>query len=169
MVELASVPLERALGPEVGGLYRDLHAAQGVDLHFGVGVEGFELGNGVAVDEHRVASAPGVFAGDVADVFYPRYGRRIRLEHWSAALNQGPVAAKKVLGRPVAYDQLPYFFSDQYDPGMEFRGWAPSFDLVVFRGDPASDDIEALLRAEQPVDVRRLTDPDVELASLAKS
>jgi 3-phenylpropionate/trans-cinnamate dioxygenase ferredoxin reductase subunit len=235
MVELALVPLERVLGPEVGALYRDLHAAHGVDLHFGVGVEGFEgrakvervrlsdgsvlpaevvvvgvgaaprdelaraagleLGNGVVVDEHLAASAPAVFAaGDVADVFYPRYGRRIRLEHWSAALNQGPVAAKNMVGRPVAYDQVPYFFSDQYDLGMEYRGWAPSFDRVVFRGDPASsefiafwlqgakvaaamnanvwdvgDDLEALLRAGQPVDPRDLSDPDVELSSLAKS
>ena len=233
MVELASVPLERVLGPEVGALYRDLHAAHGVDLHFGVGVEGFEgrgkvervrlsdgsalptdvvvvgvgatprdeiaraagleLGNGVVVDEHLATSAPAVFAaGDVADAFYPRYGRRIRLEHWSAALNQGPAAAKNMLGRPTVYDQVPYFFSDQYDLGMEFRGWAPTFDRVVFRGDPAGsefiafwlqggkvlaamnanvwdvgDEIEALLRAERPVDLRRLTDPDVELASLA--
>ena len=115
--------------------------------------------------------------------------------NWSSptARYQGAVAAKNMLGRPLAYDQVPYFFSDQYDLGMEFRGWAPSFDRVVFRGDPASSqfiafwlqdgkvlaamnanvwdggvEIESLLRGGQPVDLGRLTDPDVELASLAE-
>jgi len=233
MVELASVPLERVLGPEVGAVYRDLHAEHGVELHLGVGVEslrgtaaaeevrlsdgtvlpaeavvvgvgvtprvelartaGLTLDNGVVVDEHLATSAPGIYAaGDVANAFYPLYGTHIRLEHWSAALNQGPAAAKNMLGEPTAYDKVPYFFSDQYDLGMEYRGWAPSWDQVIFRGDPAAREfiafwvrrgrvlaamnanvwdageaLEALIRAGRPLDPAHLVDPDVDLASLA--
>lgn len=232
MVELAAVPLERVLGPEVGAVYRDLHQSHGVDLHFGVGVEaivgsqtveavrlsdgtvlaatavvvgvgvtprvelaeaaGLTVNNGVVVDDYLQASAPGIFAaGDVANAFHPRYGTRIRLEHWSAALNQGPAAARAMLGHQVSYDRIPYFFSDQYDLGMEYRGWAPDFDQVVFRGDPAAgeflcfwlrhgrvaaamnanvwdagDAIETLLQTDRPIDPARLADPDAELAGL---
>ena len=82
---------------------------------------------------------PGVFAaGDVAMTHYPFYGRRIRVEHWANALHQGPVAARNMLGRSEAYDRVPYFFSDQYDVGMEYAGYARTWDRVVFRGDPAS-------------------------------
>jgi len=235
MVELASVPLERVLGAEVGAIYRDLHAEHGVDLHFGVSVDallgstavdavrlsdgtvlpatavvvgvgvtprveiaeaaGLSIDNGIVVDEHLQTSAPGVFAaGDVAYAFHPRYGTRIRLEHWSAALNQGPAAARNMLGQATVYDRTPYFFSDQYDLGMEYRGWAPSFDQVVFRGEPASrafiafwlrhgrvaaamnanvwdagDGIEALLQAGRPVTPASLADPDVDLTELAAS
>ena len=235
MVELAAVPLERVLGPEVGAIYRDLHAEHGADLHFGVGVDallgstaveavrlsdgtvlsatavvvgvgvtprvelaeaaGLAVDNGIVVDEHLQTSAPGVFAaGDVANAFHPRYGTRIRLEHWSAALNQGPVAARNMLGKATVYDRTPYFFSDQYDFGMEYRGWAPSFEQVVFRGEPASrafiafwlrhgrvaaamnanvwdvgESIEALLQAGRPVTPARLADPEVDLAELAVS
>ena len=233
MVELASVPLERVLGPEVGAIYRDLHAQHGVELHFGVGVDSLEggaavetvrladgtvlsadvvvvgvgvtprvelargaglaLDNGVAVDEHLASSAPGVYAaGDVANAFHPLYSTRIRLEHWSAALNQGPVAAKNMLGEPTVYDRVPYFFSDQYDLGMEYRGFAPSWDDVLFRGAPDSgqfiafwmrqgrvlaamnaniwdvgEALEALIRAEAPLESARLMDQDVDLSSLA--
>src|ERR1035437_2672754 len=103
-----------------------------------------------------------------------------------------PVAAKNMLGDPTAYDRVPYFFSDQYDLGMEYRGWAPVWDEVVFRGDPATrqfiafwlrdsrvvaamnantwapgDALEALIGARLPVGHARLIDPDVDLASLA--
>ena len=178
MVEVASVPLERVLGPEVGGIYRDLHAEHGVRMHFGVGIDsiagsgrveevrltdgtvipagvviagigvvprvrlaeaaGLDIDNGIIADEHLATGAPGIYAaGDVANAFHPAYGRRIRLEHWSAALNQGPAAARNMLDHPIAYDKTPYFFSDQYDFGMEYWGWAPDFDRVIFRGDPA--------------------------------
>ena len=233
MVELAAVPLERVLGPEVGAIYRDLHLGHGVDLHLGVGAESFigstvveavrlsdgtvlpatrvvvgvgvapraelaeaaglAVDNGIVVDEHLETSVPGIFAaGDVANAFHPRYGTRIRLEHWSAALNQGPAAARAMLGQDVVYDRTPYFFSDQYDLGMEYRGWAPGFDQVVFRGDPTSgaflcfwlrhgkvtaamnanvwdagDAIEAFLRADRLVDPARLGDPEIDLTGLA--
>ena len=97
-----------------------------------------------------------------------------------------------MLGQQVSYDRNPYFFSDQYDLGMEYRGWAPDFDQVVFRGDPASgaflcfwlrhgnvaaamnaniwdagDAIEALLRGDRPIDPARLADPEIDLAGLA--
>ena len=97
---------------------------------------GLTIDNGVVTDEHLATSAAGIYAaGDVANVFYPFYGTHIRLEHWSAALNQGPVAAQNMLGQPTAYDKTPYFYSDQYDLGMEYRGWAKGDDQVVFRGD----------------------------------
>jgi 3-phenylpropionate/trans-cinnamate dioxygenase ferredoxin reductase subunit len=232
VVEMASVPLERVLGSEVGGIYRDLHADHGVQLHFGVGVDligggdrveevrlsdgtvlaagtvvvgvgvqprtelaqaaGLQLDNGVVTDEHLATSAPGVYAaGDVANVFYPAYGTGIRLEHWSAALNQGPVAAQNMLGNPTAYEKVPYFYSDQYDLSMEYRGWARGFDQVVFRGDPRggeflafwlgqgrvlaamnaniwdqAEPIEALLRAAQAVEPAQLADADVDLSGL---
>jgi 3-phenylpropionate/trans-cinnamate dioxygenase ferredoxin reductase subunit len=87
---------------------------------------GLTLDNGIVVDEHVANSAPGMYAaGDVANAFHPRYGTRVRLEHWSAALNQGPVAAKNMLGDTVAYERTPYFFSDQYDLGMDWPTPAP--------------------------------------------
>ena len=233
MVELASVPLEKVLGHEVGAIYRDLHADHGVDMHFGVGVDALEggkavegvrltdgtvlpaqvvvagigvtprtalaeraglaLDNGVLVDEYLTTNAEGIYAaGDVANAFHPRYRTRIRLEHWSAALNQGPAAARNMLGQHKAYDRVPYFFSDQYDLGMEYRGWAPVFDRVVFRGDVANrefisfwvnqgrvvaamnvniwdagDAIEALLNSGGTVDLDRLADPNVDLTELS--
>ena len=154
---------------------------------------GLYVDDGVLVDEYLQTSMPGVFAaGDVAMTHYPFYGRRIRVEHWANALHQGPVAGRNMLGRSEAYDRLPYFFSDQYDVGMEYAGLAPTWDRVVFRGDPASrefiafwlvqdrvvagmnvgvwdvaDQIQRLIRERVAVDDRRLADPDVELGDLA--
>ena len=97
---------------------------------------GIQLDNGVVVDEHLATSVPGIWAaGDVANAYHPVFGSRIRLEHWSAALNQGPVAAKNMLGQNVAYERIPYFFSDQYDLGMEYNGFAANWDQVVYLGD----------------------------------
>src|SRR3712207_9119656 len=68
------------------------------------------------------ASAPGVFAaGDVANAWRPRYGRRVRVEHWANALEQGPAAARSMLGRGEPFDELPYFFSDQYEERKSTR------------------------------------------------
>ncbi|MGH2851905.1 MAG: NAD(P)/FAD-dependent oxidoreductase, partial [Solirubrobacteraceae bacterium] len=100
---------------------------------------GIEVESGVVVDASLASSAPGVYAaGDIAEAWHPFFERRIRVEHWSTALNQGPAAARAMLGQDVSYDRLPYFFSDQYDVGMEYRGFAAEWDRVVFRGDPAS-------------------------------
>src|SRR5581483_6764734 len=99
---------------------------------------GLDVDNGVLVDAALRTSHPDVFAaGDVANAWHPFYERRIRVEHWSNALNQGPAAARAMLGDAVAYDRIPYFFSDQYEIGMEYSGFALTWDEVVFRGDPA--------------------------------
>jgi 3-phenylpropionate/trans-cinnamate dioxygenase ferredoxin reductase subunit len=235
MIEMASLPLEGVLGPEVGRIYLDLHRDNGVEfLHettverfegdgsvervltrdgalvdtdfvvVGIGVAprtglaeaaGLRIDDGIAVDERLETSVPGVFAaGDVANAWNPFYKRRIRVEHWANALNQGPVAAKAMLGQDVAYDEIPYFFSDQYDAGMEYSGYATDWDEVVFRGDvpgrefiafwltdgrvaaglnmnvwDVSDPIRELIRSRQPVDRKHLADPDFSLADLVES
>jgi 3-phenylpropionate/trans-cinnamate dioxygenase ferredoxin reductase component len=153
---------------------------------------GLEVDNGVVVDDRLRTSAPTVFAaGDVARAWHPFYGERVRVEHWANALNQGPVAARAMLGEPVSYDRIPYFYSDQYDVGMEYSGYAPKWDEVVFRGDPSAGEfvafwlregrvvagmnvnvwdvnehVQALIRGRQPVDVRALADPATPLESL---
>jgi 3-phenylpropionate/trans-cinnamate dioxygenase ferredoxin reductase component len=155
---------------------------------------GIAVDNGILVDEHLQTSLPGVFAaGDVANAHHPFYSERIRIEHWANALNQGPAAARSMLGQSAAYERLPYFFSDQYDVGMEYSGFARSWDRVVFRGDPATrefvafwlvedrvvagmnvnvwdviDPIKRLISERVAVDDRRLADPDVPLEELAQ-
>jgi 3-phenylpropionate/trans-cinnamate dioxygenase ferredoxin reductase subunit len=153
---------------------------------------GITIDNGIVVSERFETSAPGVFAaGDVANAWHPFYGRRVRVEHWANALNQGPAAARSMLGRGEPYERLPYFFSDQYDVGMEYSGYATSWEQVVFRGDPTgrefiafwleagrvvagmnvnvrgvTEAIQALIRSREEVDVARLRDPDVPLEKL---
>ncbi len=158
---------------------------------------GLEVSNGVVVDAALRTSDPDIFAaGDVANVPHPLLGRRVRVEHWANALHGGPAAARSMLGQPVSYDRVPYFFSDQYDLGMETSGLPEPgyYDQVVYRGDPATlefiafwlsggavvagmnvnvwdvtDDIQALIRAGYAgtaVDAARLADPGVPLAEL---
>jgi 3-phenylpropionate/trans-cinnamate dioxygenase ferredoxin reductase subunit len=230
MIEMASLPLESVLGPEVGRIYLDLHRDNGAEfipettverfegdgsvdrvltkdgaeietdfVVVGIGVapraelaeaSGLKTENGILADERLETSAPDVFAaGDVANARNPFYGHNLRVEHWANALNQGPVAAKAMLGKDVTYDEIPYFFSDQYDTGMEYSGYATDWDEVVFRGDIAarefiafwlkdervlaglnmnvwevSDQIRELIRSRRPVDPRRLADPDIPLS-----
>lgn len=156
---------------------------------------GLELDNGVMVDEHLATSVPGIWAaGDVANAWHPALQMRIRLEHWSAALNQGPTAAKNMLGHTVPYTKIPYFFSDQYDLGMEYSGIATRWDRIVYRGDPekkefiafwlqddhvlagmnvniwdVAGEIAALVTSRRPVTPAALADPSVDLASLAQT
>ncbi|SHH10169.1 NAD(P)/FAD-dependent oxidoreductase [Streptoalloteichus hindustanus] len=93
-------------------------------------------GGGVAVDERLRTSAPEIYAaGDVAAHHHPRYGRRVRVEHWANAKEQGRHVGETLLGSPTPYQATPYFFTDQYDLGMEFRGLARPEDEVVVRGD----------------------------------
>jgi 3-phenylpropionate/trans-cinnamate dioxygenase ferredoxin reductase component len=153
---------------------------------------GIAVENGVLADARLQTGAPDVFvAGDVANAYHPFYGERVRVEHWANALHQGPLAARTMLGNDDVYDRLPYFFSDQYDVGMEYSGYATGADRVVFRGDPGTrefiafwlaegrvvagmnvnvwdvaDTIRALIAGREPVDERRLTDPDVPLTML---
>jgi 3-phenylpropionate/trans-cinnamate dioxygenase ferredoxin reductase subunit len=232
ILDMAQLPLERVLGPELGAIYRDVHADHGVsfiggatieaiegdgkvaavrlagdrriDADFvvvGVGVEprtelaraaGIATDIGVLVDERLESGAPGIFAaGDVANAHHPLYAARVRVEHWANALNQGPAAARNMLGRAEPYDLIPYFFSDQYDVGMEYAGYATAWDEVVFRGAPESrefiafwlkdarvvagmnvnvwdvnEHIQALVRAGHPIERRRLSDPDIPLEDL---
>lgn len=97
---------------------------------------GIDVEGGIVVDELMRTSAPGIFAaGDVADAWHPLLGTRVRVEHWANAKNQATTAARNMLGADEPYDRLPYFFSDQYDLGMEYVGHAPEWDQVVIRGD----------------------------------
>jgi 3-phenylpropionate/trans-cinnamate dioxygenase ferredoxin reductase subunit len=104
---------------------------------------GLAVDNGIVTDAALRTSDPHIYAaGDVANAYHPLLGRHIRVEHWANALNGGPAAARSMLGQQVEYARLPYFFSDQYDLGMEYSGWvAPDgYDRVVFRGDPVMVD-----------------------------
>jgi len=151
-------------------------------------------GGGVAVDEQLRTSDPDIYAaGDVASFHHALFGNRLRVEHWANALNGGPAAARAMLGRQVTYDRVPYFFSDQYDLGMEYSGWAPpgSYDEVVIRGDAGkrefiafwlkqgrvlagmnvnvwdvTEPIQGLIRSGAQVDTEALADPHVPLVSL---
>jgi 3-phenylpropionate/trans-cinnamate dioxygenase ferredoxin reductase component len=227
-------PLARVLGPEIAGVYRDLHADHGVRLALGTRVVGLRgngrveavvtddgrtidcdlvlvgagavprtelaeaaglpVRDGVLVNEQLEAvGAAGVYAaGDVAAAWHPRYQTYLHVEHWANALNQGPAAARNMLGRSVPYARLPYFYSDQYDLGMEYSGFAATWDRVVVRGDLAArefiafwlkdqrvvagmnaniwdvtEPVQALIRAGWPVDPARLADPDIPLDQVA--
>lgn len=100
-----------------------------------------DQGGGVLVDASLRTSDPHIYAaGDIASVDHPLFGGRLRVEHWANALNSGPAAAKAMLGQDVTYDRVPYFFSDQYDLGLEYSGWAPpgSYDQSCCAGTPAN-------------------------------
>ncbi len=150
-------------------------------------------GGAIAVDEHLRTSVPGIYAaGDVAAAWHPRFGRHIRVEHWDNAIHQGRTAALNILGAREVFARTPYFFSDQFDLGMEYRGYAPAWEQVIVRGDVPGrefhafwladgrvaaamnanlwDDGEELLRlveSEERVDRARLSDPGVPLAEAA--
>ncbi|MCC9152366.1 FAD-dependent oxidoreductase [Streptomyces parvulus] len=151
-------------------------------------------GGGIVVDEHLRTSDPDIHAaGDVASFHHALFDTRLRVEHWANALNGGPAAARAMLGRGTAHDRVPYFFTDQYDLGMEYSGWAPagSYDEVVIRGDAAkrefiafwvkegrvqagmnvnvwdvTEPIQRLIRSKTPVDTEALANPHVSLESL---
>ncbi len=157
---------------------------------------GLEIDNGVRVDAQLRSSDPDIFAaGDVANAFHPLLRKHIRVEHWANALHQPQTAAKAMLGQAVAFDRIPYFYTDQYDLGMEYSGYVEpgGYDRVVFRGDvgarefvafwlgdggrvlagmnvniwDVNDAVQALVRSGQPVDEAALADPDIPLESLA--
>jgi 3-phenylpropionate/trans-cinnamate dioxygenase ferredoxin reductase subunit len=168
--------------------------AVGVAPRTGLADGVLDVDNGILVDASLRASADGVFAaGDVANHDHPLFGR-LRVEHWANALEQGPSAARAMLGSDVVYDRVPYFFSDQYDVGMEYAGHSLPGDEVVFRGDPAArefiafwlrdgrvtagmnvnvwdvnEHLQELVRSGAGVDPDRLRDPDVPLDELAAS
>ena len=187
----------------VSAVATDAHAGLPADLVVvGVGAiprtelaaaAGLEVDNGIVTDHALRTSAPDVYAaGDVASSFRPLYGRHVRVEHWANALDSGPAAARSMLGQDVTFDRVPYFFTDQYDLGMEYSGLAGHEAKVVYRGDPDSgeyiafwledgrvtagmnvnvwdvtDPIQALIRSRQHVPVAALADPDTPLERLA--
>ncbi|MGI5129547.1 NAD(P)/FAD-dependent oxidoreductase [Pseudonocardia sp. CA-107938] len=156
---------------------------------------GLAVDNGIVVDEHLRSSDPDVVAaGDVANAHHPLLGRRVRVEHWANALNQPAVAAATMLGTTATYDRLPYFYTDQYDLGMEYTGHVvPGQDAeVVVRGDVAgrkfiafwlqerrvvaamnvnvwevTATLNGLIRSGAVVDLARLADERVPLADLS--
>ncbi|OLZ66544.1 FAD-dependent oxidoreductase [Streptomyces sp. IMTB 2501] len=240
VIEPSPTPLHHVLGPELGGIFAELHREHGVRFQFGrrlteiVGQDGMVLavrtddgeehpahdvlaaigaaprtalaeaaglaivdradGGGVVVDEQLRTSDPDIYAaGDVAAFPLPLFGTQVRVEHWANALNGGPAAARSMLGQEIAYDRVPYFFTDQYDLGMEYSGWAPpgSYDQVVVRGDAGkrefiafwvaegrvlagmnvnvwdvTDRIQQLIRSQAQVNTEALADPHVPLDSL---
>jgi 3-phenylpropionate/trans-cinnamate dioxygenase ferredoxin reductase component len=157
---------------------------------------GLDIDNGVKVDGQLRTSQPDIYAaGDVANAFHPLLGKHIRVEHWANARYQPRAAAKAMLGQDAVYDRVPYFFTDQYDLGMEYAGYVEpdTYDEVVFRGDVGSrefiafwigdggrvlagmnvniwdvnDSIQALVRLAKPVSAQALADTAVPLESLA--
>ncbi|MGW0160975.1 NAD(P)/FAD-dependent oxidoreductase [Mycobacterium sp. NPDC003323] len=148
---------------------------------------------GIAVDASLKTSDDDIYAvGDIVSAQHPLYGTRIRTEHWANALKQPEVAVAGMLGTPGIYDELPYFYTDQYDLGMEYVGYAPQYDSVVFRGDVTKreytsfwldkknrvlagmnvniweglDDIKAVIRSGKKIDPDQLADSKVPLAEL---
>lgn len=211
-------PLERVLGPEIADVYRQLHVEHGVDFVQGTAADAPAVGDlvvagvgatprldlarqaglkvrggGVVVDEYLKTSAPDVYAiGDIANAWHPRLRRHVRVEHWDNAKRQGRAVAATILGQGEPYARTPYFYSDQFDLGMEYRGFAPKWDQVVVRGDPVAREFDAfwlakgriaaamnanrwddakelaaLVESDRTVDPKRLADPTVSLAEAA--
>jgi len=153
--------------------------------------------NGILVNRHLLTSDDDICAaGDVANAYHPLLCRQLRVEHWANALHQPAVAAKIMLGKPATYDRLPYFFTDQYDLGMEYTGYTQpdGHDQVVIRGDlharefiafwlhdqrvvaamnvniwDVIEPIQELIRSGERVDAATLADPDVPLGELVTS
>jgi len=156
---------------------------------------GLEVGNGIVTDARLGSSDPDIYAaGDVANAYHPLLGRHIRVEHWANALNQPQAAARSMLGQDTVYDLVPYFYTDQYDLGMEYAGYVEpgGYDQVVFRGDverreftafwlgggrvlagmnvnvwDVHEAIQAIVRSGRTVDTGRLADRDVPLEEFA--
>jgi 3-phenylpropionate/trans-cinnamate dioxygenase ferredoxin reductase subunit len=153
---------------------------------------GAEIDNGIAVDEFCRTGVEGIYAaGDVANHYHPVFERRIRVEHWQNALNQGPAAARNMLGKDEPYDDIPWFWSDQYDFNLQYTGFHTEWDEVIVRGSMEERNFVAfyrkdervlaavavnrgkdlrrsmrLIKAQRPVDATKLQDPDVDLRAL---
>lgn len=172
LVEPQAQPLLGVLGERLGSVFADLHREHGVDLRLGTSFDGaapvpadlvlvavgaaprldlavaagLDVDGGVLVDATLRTSHPDVYAaGDIAAHDHPTFGR-LRVEHWDNAIGQGRAAARSMLGAEEPYDRMPYFFTDQYDLGMEYVGHvgAAGYDEVVIRGDLDSRVITAL-------------------------
>jgi 3-phenylpropionate/trans-cinnamate dioxygenase ferredoxin reductase subunit len=170
----------------------------------GIGIEpvvdvldgsGVHVDNGVVVDEYCQTNVSGIYAaGDVANHYHPLFKRRIRVEHWQNAIKQGAAAARNMLGRHVAYDEVHWFWSDQYDANLQYAGFHSTWERLVVRGRLGSDGFLAcyvnegridaavalnrakdlrrvmpLIKARRPVDLEQLRDESVDLRSLLAS
>jgi 3-phenylpropionate/trans-cinnamate dioxygenase ferredoxin reductase subunit len=183
LVDMASAPLERVLGAEVGGMLAARYRAYGVDLRVGTGlgkfvtdrggrVSGLELTDGttVACDSVLLAigaepdgelaeadrggiptdacgrtAVAGVYAcGDVASGWRPSLGRHVRVEHWTSAAGQAASVARAILGREAPYDDLPYFWSDQFGLRLQHVGHAEEWAAVEIDGSSDSFSVRYL-------------------------
>jgi 3-phenylpropionate/trans-cinnamate dioxygenase ferredoxin reductase component len=189
--QATGVRLEDGTRVESDAVLVAIGAAPNVDL---AEAAGLRVDNGVIVDAALRTDDPDIFAaGDVANAFHPFYDKRVRVEHWANALKQPATAAAAMLGHEASYAELPYFYSDQYDLGMEFVGLVEpgGYSDVVFRGDllgrefiafwlsegrviagmnvnvwDVTDAIKDLIRSRRPIDPVRLANPEVPLDSL---
>jgi 3-phenylpropionate/trans-cinnamate dioxygenase ferredoxin reductase component len=169
----------------------------------GVGVEpaidviadsGVETENGILVDEYCRTTVDGIYAaGDVANHYHPVFGRRMRVEHWQNAMQQGAAAARSMLGTGQPYDAIHWFWSDQYDVNLQYAGFHHGWDRIVTRGSFDSRNflafylnqgrLDAVVALNRGKDVRRvmplikargivdpvqLADEAVDLRSLAR-
>lgn len=234
MIGRESIPLRRALGDELGTMFRELHESHKVQFRLpadirsfvvndgrvagvvtdaetlpadlvvvGVGAianvelaqrAGLEVDNGIVTDAALRTSAPDVFAaGDVANAYHPVLGQHMRNEHWANALASGKTVARSMLGQDVVFDEIPYFYTDQYDLGMEYSGYPPLTPgaQIVYRGDRAArefvafwvkdgrvvagmnvnvwdvnEQVQQLIRSARVVDLGRLSDPSVPLGEV---
>jgi 3-phenylpropionate/trans-cinnamate dioxygenase ferredoxin reductase subunit len=156
---------------------------------------GLDVDDGIVVDAGLRTSDPDICAaGDVASAYHPLLGRRLRVEHWANALHQPVVAARTMLEQPAVYDRLPYFYTDQFELGMEFTGHPDPDDRVLLRGDlgarefiafwlregrltaamnvnvwDVAEPLRELIRTGRAVDEALLVDPDVPLGQLLGS
>ena len=155
---------------------------------------GLRVERGILVDERLESSVPGIFAaGDVANALHPVLGAHLRSEHWANAIAGGKVAASSMLDGDDVLDDVPYFYTDQYELGMEYSGYGPltrDAELVI-RGDrverefiafwlldgrvvagmnvnvwDVNDQVQRLIRERIVVDPERLVDPALALESL---
>jgi 3-phenylpropionate/trans-cinnamate dioxygenase ferredoxin reductase component len=159
------------------------------ELLAGIGVE---IDNGIVVDEYCRTGVEGIYAaGDVANHYHPVFGRHIRIEHWQNALRQGPSAARSMLGKGEPYEEIPWFWSDQYEHNLQYAGFHTEWDELVVRGSMAKRNFAAfyrkdgrvlaavainrgrdlrrstgLIKAQDRVEAAGLRDPDVDLRTL---
>jgi NADPH-dependent 2,4-dienoyl-CoA reductase/sulfur reductase-like enzyme len=102
---------------------------------------GLSIDNGILTDGSLRTEDPRIFAaGDVANAFHPVTGGHLRSEHWANAINSGKVAARTMMGKAAQLDAVPYFYTDQFDLGLEYSGYSTATPnaKMVLRGDPAS-------------------------------
>ena len=170
----------------------------------GIGIEpvtdwledsGIHVDNGVLVDEYCETNVSGIFAaGDVANHYHPVFDRRMRVEHWQNAIKQGAAAARNMLGRRVPYDEIHWFWSDQYDANLQYAGFHTTWQQLVVRGSLDADSYIAcyvnegridaavalnrakdvrrvmpLIKSRQAVDLEQLRDEAIDLRSLQAS